>query len=193
MFMFKELNLFTNVIKSPNIRSIVYADVTSWHNQYEYLSGVISKIRNEKDMIFYLKEQKNIYLITEFLRNINECVALNFYKSFYMMLTTDFDRIKSNTERDEVYAFIQKIDYTELFYNIGKLMGSLGNTDTALYYISLADKEYSEKQNVDNGVFLKLLIKSSSHFLWNIVPNIMCDFENHKSAHGHASNFESTL
>lgn len=191
--MLENMNLFTSSIVPQDISKFYKYENFSWGNQFDYIRHSIKEIQKTLSITKFNEEHRKVFLITENLRYKNECEAHRFYYTFYLKLTKEFYEIEDKNERDTVYAFTQRIDYTELFYNISQLLGNLGNDDMAIYYISLADKEYAVKNNVVEGDFLKLLLNSKSHFLWNVSSQLICDYQNFENVNGHTSNFKNTL
>lgn len=191
--MLKEMSLFTNIIQGEKISHFYKYDDLEWGNQYQYIQETVKEIRKKLSIDHFLKEQRKVFLITEILRKKNGCDSLRFYDTFYQELTTGFYKITDFEERNIIYQFTQSINYTELFYNLGQLSGNLGNTDMAIYYISLADKEYSIKNCLVEGSFVKLLLSSNNHFLWNIASTLICDYQNYENINGHNSKFNSML
>lgn len=193
--MLESLNLLSNTIAPPPLTSAITidSDITNWHGQYAYLRNSSTIVLNSCDKEIFVVELKKAYIITEHLRATNACTALNFYYNFYKMLTSEFYKISDTSKRRNSVDFIKCADFTELFYNIAKLKSELGNRDEALFYISLADNEFSTHSGAKKGAFIKYLIKSRGYFLWNVIPFITSDFDNYKNSNKHQSNYEGTL
>ena len=62
-----------------------------------------------------------------------------------------------------------------------------------IHYLSLADNEYSIRNSCAEGEFILYLIRSKSLALWNIVPHIVSDYNNYKTANKHISRIENVL
>ena len=193
MNMIENLNLFTYHIRYSDISKIIKTENFNWYNQYDYIKNAVEQIYHNLDYKFFLNEQKNVYLITENLRHSSNYDAFRFYEHFYSELTIGYYNISDQSKRKEIMNFLSEIDFTELFYNLGLLCDSLGNTDTAIYFISLADKEYCVKNKLTEGTFVKHLLSSRNLYLWVIMKNLFIDFYNYENNNKHFSNFKNML
>lgn len=191
--MIENLNLFTYHIRYSDISKIIKTENFNWYNQYDYIKNAVEQIYHNLDYKFFLNEQKNVYLITENLRHSSNYDAFRFYEHFYSELTIGYYNISDQSKRKEIMNFLSEIDFTELFYNLGLLCDSLGNTDTAIYFISLADKEYCVKNKLTEGTFVKHLLSSRNLYLWVIMKNLFVDFYNYENNNKHFSNFKNML
>lgn len=78
--------------------------------------------------------------------------------------------------------FIENLDKTEMFYNMGYLKYSNGEFDDAIFFLAEADKEYSQFYNVSEGSFLISLLESEEPVcFWNFITNIYVNCINYDS------------
>lgn len=170
-------------------------NVYNRHDIYQFINegiktSCISQSHEVLDEFIY-----SINLLVDSLRGNEYYNAYMIYNQFYMNLTTIDYNLEKYDFDVSILEFIEAHDFTSIYYNYAVLFGEKGNVNNYLHYLSLADNEYAIKNSCREGTFIFYLIqnKSLGLTLWNIVPLIVCDFNNYKMFNKHLSKFEETL
>ena len=187
--------LFGNIIY-PKANSTNYPsdlDVYNSYAIYEFINSGIKDSCNSKSHESLASFINSIDLLVDSMRG-SECKnGFMIYHQFYMTITTvDYHMDEFGFDLD-VLQFLKDHDFTSVYYNYAYLFASYGNTYDYLYYLTLADAEYASKNDSDKGAFISFLIRSKNYSLWNLIPNILCDYQNYETANGHVNEFINML
>lgn len=177
--MIEKYNLMSNSIKGGNLSHDEKEIYQDWGGLWKYIQNTTSHIyknRSKKDFEIALL---NTYSIAEYLRGMNASTALNFYNNFYMSLVCNNSKKENTDEKRDIEAFLSNLDYTEIFYNHAKLFSDIGNIDKSMYYVSLANEEYSKHNTCNTNEFVLYLLSSNGNLLWNVIPDILSYFRNY--------------
>ncbi|GBF12608.1 hypothetical protein [Tepidibacillus sp. HK-1] len=175
-------HLFSNIIV-PKINEELHENIKSFekHHIYDYILRESRLLLSNLDLESFKKLSFNVYLIGENLRGERLLLAHEMYTLFFQELKSNFHLISNVEKRRRASEFINSLNFTEIYYNLAKLKWDLGDYDNALFYLSLADTEYSKFENKSEGFFISFLLNSNGYLLWNIIPLIISSFENKES------------
>ena len=167
-------NLFSNAISpKPEYLSKFKAASFRW-GVITYIKQQVKIIIELQEVLVYYKLLNEIYEICENVRNDNLTLAHEIYTTLLNELTywtyTNLAEEKSKT------AFCESLDFTEIYYNLGKLKWDSGDYDNALLYVVHADVGYSKHNLKPRGTFIRFLLNSRGYVLWNAIPYLVSDF-----------------
>lgn len=190
-----EYYLFSNSVREKEIETNypVSLNIYNDHEIYSYINNSVKSICRSKSHVEFDRFLESFFYLVDGLRAKTYFNTMMLYYNFYMTITTidyHMDRYKIDST---VIDFIKEHDFTAIYYNYAYLYYINGDNYNYLHYLSLADNEYSLKKGCNKGEFVNYLIRSKGYLLWNLVPNILSDYQNFKSANQHSSNFELTL
>lgn len=152
---------------------------------------------NKSEILTYIKQQvdillgsenvevfksltKDVYQVCNNLRTSNLSLAHEIYMTLFYELTTQ-NLYQDYKDYERKAAFLDNLNFTEIYYNIAKLKWDSGDYDNALYYITNADLQNSKHSSEPRGTFIKFLLNSHGYVLWNVIPYLESDFRNYKS------------
>lgn len=187
--------LFSNII-NLNTKDANYPSELVIFNSHAILKFINNGIKDscaKKSHESLASFIRSVDLLVDSLRGSEYYNGFMIYHQFYMTITTvDYHMEKFDFDSD-VLQFIKDHDFTSVYYNYAYLFGSHGNTNDFLHYLTLADAEYALKNKCNCGTFISFLIKSKGFSLWNLIPNILSDYQNFKASNGHVNQFDKIL
>lgn len=166
---------------------------SSHHEVYTFLeTGIMSAIRKKshKELSEFIR---SVIALTDKLRGDEFYDEFAFFRMFYEMIITleySFHELRLDESHSK---FIIEHDFVDVYYTMGRLYSERNDVSNFLYYIDLADCEYSKCNNKSRGELIKYLLSSNELSLWYITSDIIMEFENYKNINGHNSNFEKVL
>jgi hypothetical protein len=174
-------NLFSNIIETHSLEQIrKFIPHFNRGAILTYLKQHVDLLLETEDVEVFMSLSKDVFQICNSLRTSNLSLAHEIYMSFLYELTTrNLYQDYKNHERKA--AFLDDLNFTEIYYNIAKLKWDSGDYDNALYYIIHADLQNSKRKDEQSGMFVKFLLNSQGYVLWNVIPYLEGDFSNYKS------------
>lgn len=164
--------MFSNIIQSNSVRNYSRGELI------EIVKNAASEIIINTRTDVFISKCKEIFLVVENIRTFNLSLSHEIYLTFLNELK--YPTFQDVNDHENYTQFIKTQNFTELYYNIGKLKWDSGDYDNSLYYLVKADEEHGKHTNSNNGKFIKYLLQSKEYVLWNLIPFIASDYHNYR-------------
>lgn len=171
-------NLFSNCINAETLDYLKeYISDFNRGSIITYIKQQVNLLFESEDMEVFNRLSRDVFNICNNIRTYNISLAHEMYITLYYEVTAK-DLFNEYANYEKKLKLIDKMNFTEMYYNIAKLKWDSGDYDNALNYIIHADVQNTIHTNEPRGTFVKFLLNSKGYVLWNIVPNLNYDFRN---------------
>ncbi|NOU94891.1 hypothetical protein GC093_16920 [Paenibacillus sp. LMG 31456] len=128
------------------------------------MEKLIVEIYSKKDIEKFNELLLILYIYTTEMRSEQYYAkAIRIYE-FFLYQAPDKGRFYPGFEE-----FHERLDFTEVYYNLGFLNYEQGDFDLSMYYFALADEIYCKQNGLSNGeLLISLIDKNRSPFVFLI-------------------------